>query len=576
MIQQRVAEWLECIPLLSFKSSYLCYGRFVHIACKNGIFLRYYPRHDKKTFLILLAATLTATFPPVAVHAAAEPCKTLTQPAVPPSPIWTQYGGPLPDLDTIIAKAKPNPYIYGLYAWEGEYTHFRESLRKVGWKFYRAGGNFADPFMRMLVEDDVAAICVTPFRTLKTLDGLDEAAYVAEFAAESARLASRYGPGGTFFEETALPSRPLQGIQMGNEPNFQYMLDDGRPSSEQEKSREALYAKMLPAAYQAVKKASPDMLVVGFAAGGAGAGDIRFVKNVHELNPAVAKSYDVFSTHPYVGSPPECAYIQPWGSYSIAASLAALREIFAAHGRADVPVWYTELGWEISKEDGGRYERPADTPMCVYAYDCGVTFTEEDIKKLIRTNLHFMWNGDKENPEWRNNVSQIPGGNADKPAPAGSVWPSLARFDATIRDLSLRELKQDNLIARTALEQLPPPSFARKYKPDAMVEDFAWMKDVKESKGQTFALVIPSVVEPDQSTVILSKAHAPRSEANIYVHPATGGERHLIASTPRKLGEGEQFAHEWDGKIDGKRLKGDYVIIWEYMDGERAFPVTLK
>jgi len=217
-----------------------------------------------------------------------------------------------------------------------------------------------------------------------------------------------------------------------------------------------------------------------------------------------------------------------------------------------------------------------EVAMCVYAYDCGVTFTEEDIRKLIRTNLHFMWNGDKENPTWRNCTAFVPGCNAGEPSPGGSLWPSLAPFDATIRELYAATLKENDIIARAALDKLPPPSFKRKYKPDAVVEDFPWMKDVKESKGQTVALVIPSVVEADQSTVILSKANAPRSEAKIYVRPAAGGERHLIAATPRPLGQGEQFAHEWDGKIDGKRLKGDYVIIWEYMDGERAFPVTLK
>ena len=213
----------------------------------------------------------------------------------------------------------------------------------------------------------------------------------------------------------------------------------------------------------------------------------------------------------------------------------------------------------------------------VYAYNMGVTFTDEDIKRFITTNLRFMWNGDKENPIWNNSNSTLPGIGQpeDGFSKAGTVWTALAPFDSTIREISLNVLNESDIIPRTALEKLPSPAFERKFRPEAKVEDFAWMKDIKESKGQSFALVITSVVEPEKTTVIFSKSHAPRSEANIYARPLAGGERKLIKTIPN-FGGSEQFAYEWDCMIDGKRTPGEYVIIWDYMDGERAFPVTLK
>jgi len=213
----------------------------------------------------------------------------------------------------------------------------------------------------------------------------------------------------------------------------------------------------------------------------------------------------------------------------------------------------------------------------VYAYNMGVTFTDEDIKRFIGTNLRFMWNGDKESPIWNNSNVKLPGAgqSAEGFSKAGTVWTALAPFDATIREIALNVLKESEIVAITALEKLPPPAFERKFRPDAKVEDLAWMKDIKESKGQSFAAVITSVVEPEKTTVIFSKSHAPRTEANIYARPLAGGERKLVTTIPN-FGGSQQFAYEWDGKIDGKRLTGDYVIIWDYMDGERAYPVTLK
>jgi hypothetical protein len=127
---------------------------------------------------------------------------------------------------------------------------------------------------------------------------------------------------------------------------------------------------------------------------------------------------------------------------------------------------------------------------------------------------------------------------------------------------------------RTITDEVKPVGFVRKYAPKAKVEEPRWMKGVSESAGQMEAVVIPSVVPAGKSTTILSKADGEISALTIYVRPLKGGKETLI--TTQQMGNGAQLFHVWDGKIDGKRAKGEYVIIWKYRNGERAYPVTLK
>jgi hypothetical protein len=115
----------------------------------------------------------------------------------------------------------------------------------------------------------------------------------------------------------------------------------------------------------------------------------------------------------------------------------------------------------------------------------------------------------------------------------------------------------------------------RKYAPDAKVEDFPWMKGIAESGGQTMAVVIPSVVPVGENTMILSKSYGvERSPLEIYVRPLAGGEVTLL--TTQQMGNSVQMFYSWDGTINGTRTPGEYVIIWKFLGGERAYPVTLR
>ena len=217
-----------------------------------------------------------------------------------------------------------------------------------------------------------------------------------------------------------------------------------------------------------------------------------------------------------------------------------------------------------------RDYQEGEVSKIVHAYHWGVTFTEADIKRLINTNLLFMWNGDQKEPTWVNSDSRLPGYKKASPSEAyptwaGTLWTSLSAFDLTI--CHLNGLKR-NVAASCRVD------FTRKYAPGTLVEEPVWMEGIKESAGQTEAVVIPSVVPAGKNTMILSKASAPMSQVEICVRPLKGGETVTIVT--QQMGEGRQLFYSWDGIINGKRTPGEYVIIWKYMGGERAYPVTLK
>lgn len=279
---------------------------------------------------------------------------------------------PFPALASITARAAPDRPVYGLYIWKDEYAILRDEIRKVGWKQFRFGGPWDDATMRLVVEDDI--------EVMKTLGGKKRNAFasdeefLAAFLAGNDAFLTRYGPGGSFFAENpTLPVRPITAVEIWNEPNFQYMIPDRKPTAEVEREREALYAKVLPAAYAAIKAKWPGVRVVGVSGGGASAGDLRFIANLWKLEPErMPKSLDILSTHPYVDPvPPEADSLHSWGSYSIAKSLEIIRRTITS---PTLPVWYTELGWAVSQADGGHFPTKPEavmvSPLLQAAYVC--------------------------------------------------------------------------------------------------------------------------------------------------------------------------------------------------------------
>jgi hypothetical protein len=350
----------------------------------------------------ILSLVLMATVALAGAACAAEP-GPVVQPTVIPGQ-WKIVDQQFPPIEQIAARPAPDLPVYGLYAWTGEYIEHRDSIRKIGFRSIRIGGPFDDNAMKIMCQDGVEIMNTLGLRVHgesrnRAFYDSDEA-FLTDNIKGVVEFLERYGPGGTFFRDHPdLPNRPVTKIEVWNEPNFQYMIPDREPRAEVEAEREALYAKVLVQTYKTVKKRWPNVTVIGFGAGGASKGDIRFIKHVHEKAQAVARSYDALSTHPYtepVG--PDMFCVKPWGGYAVAPCLAEIRAILAKHGRGDVPIWYTEVGYPISKQDGGHFDTPSDkphvSPLLQAAYACRIYALA---MRLGVERVHIMFATDTDN-----------------------------------------------------------------------------------------------------------------------------------------------------------------------------------
>ncbi len=349
----------------------------VMIKAKDGDWIRILPQSKAASFTQL---PVPKGLTPAAANATAAAKVDVSAAVVQPEKIpgsWKLSAQPWPALETVQAGGGAP---YGLYTWTDEYKNNRASILKVGWKSLRIGGPLDDEAMKIFVADEMEVMkCLQLDPAISgekknRLDYDSDEAFIADYMKSIDAFLTRYGPGGKFFEENpALAKRPIMAVEIWNEPNFQYLIPPHKEKhpGEVEAEREALYAKVLPAACELVKKKWPLVRVVGFGAGGSSQGDLRFFEHVFAKNEAAGKSFDILSTHPYVHEvPPESDKVESWGSYSVARSWAAIRKMMKENGAEGKPIWYTEVGWAIGKEDGGRFEtagRPT-TPLLQAAY----------------------------------------------------------------------------------------------------------------------------------------------------------------------------------------------------------------
>lgn len=99
-------------------------------------------------------------------------------------------------------------------------------------------------------------------------------------------------------------------------------------------NRAAGYSRMLRAAYLAIKRERPDVIVVGGATSG-----IPLPYWERLMSAGALENMDALSVHPYrYGSPPE----------GIEADVAALERLVLKHNSGNPkPIWVTEIGWYL-------------------------------------------------------------------------------------------------------------------------------------------------------------------------------------------------------------------------------------
>jgi hypothetical protein len=221
------------------------------------------------------------------------------------------------------------------------------------------------------------------------------------------------------------------------------------------------------------------------------------------------------------------------------------------------------------------------------AYHYGIVFDEQDIKRIINTNLNVMWNKDKKNPRFissnglgaDNDTSGIAAfqkawGHSNVTKNAGELWTGLLDFDQTIRDLyelrfkndqkSIQYLRYKNSVLSN------PPSFNRKY---VNGEVTVPVVNFTESKELCLATVLPHIIAKDNKSIIICKSYVP-GELQIDVYSTEG--KKMSSLYRGKIGEGI-FIITWDGKDPAKKViyKGDYRIRWSIGSGYREFPIVI-
>lgn len=223
------------------------------------------------------------------------------------------------------------------------------------------------------------------------------------------------------------------------------------------------------------------------------------------------------------------------------------------------------------------------------AYHYGIVFSEEDMKRIINTNLEVMWNGDKLNPEYINSNHLGPKddttglaafrrhyktGNFAKNA--GQLWTGLLDFDQRIRDLyELRfedERNSDNYMHYKHSVLANTPGFKRKFaKGDVKVPEIKF----SNSPELYMATVLPSRVEKGEEAILVCKSNEP-GELKIEVYSKQG--KRIETLYTEQIQKNRTVVHTWNGKGAGtnKPYKGEYTIRWTIGDGYREFPVVLK
>jgi hypothetical protein len=148
-----------------------------------------------------------------------------------------------------------------------------------------------------------------------------------DYAAFATALVARYGPNGELWRaHPEVPKRPVEAWQIWNEPNIDVYWT-AQPFMRG-------YARLLNAAYAAVKQADPQATVV---MAGLANFSWRDLERLFDRGGATLH-FDVAAVHPFSGRPSNSVKI-----------VGLNRRILNRHGAKAKPIWLTELTWSSAK-----------------------------------------------------------------------------------------------------------------------------------------------------------------------------------------------------------------------------------
>lgn len=227
------------------------------------------------------------------------------------------------------------------------------------------------------------------------------------------------------------------------------------------------------------------------------------------------------------------------------------------------------------------------------AFDRGVVFSAEDIRRIVNTNVKVMWNGDLQAPAFANSNAahkaymQEPKSGKGR---AGTLWTALLPYSETVRKIQLaRRADRDSLkpherITRDYRDKVilsRPASLERRDAPEGEAEVFDF--PTTECPDLHMAAVLPSTFKQGDPVIVISKAWMP-DELKIELVSADGKRvirpLHQGRVPGGSDGHAGIFIYEWDttprpGPDAVQELKGGYRVRWTFRGGTREFPITI-
>jgi hypothetical protein len=219
-----------------------------------------------------------------------------------------------------------------------------------------------------------------------------------------------------------------------------------------------------------------------------------------------------------------------------------------------------------------RNYQAGEVAEIVEAYHSGIVFDEQDIRRIINTNLKVMWNGDMENPRFVNSNDAIRPGPRPENHTAGTLWTALSGFDATVRALRHRNATDEPPQQSTSFER-------RLMKQDDQVQVFDF--PFSSVRHLHMAFVMPSRIERGQEAIVSVKSMVD-GQLEVALYSDDGSRKIATLHQGRIVGgtDGREGFHTftWSGTgADDQAIPdGAYRLRWTLEgDGYREFPVVI-
>ena len=243
------------------------------------------------------------------------------------------------------------PSLYGLYAPGGDLKKYTDDLDRLGVKWFRVGG-INDQTALFAAEKGYHLVPVISLGKISMnntvpIDQIPQT--IVEWRNQVVKMVERYGPNGSLWKENPrVKALPIRYWEIWNEPNIEFL---NPPAG---MTRIQLYAEVLKAASEEIRKLDPGAIIIAFnTAGGVSTGLPspdgyaaqvqyfgwrRFIKETSQITGV--SCYDAIGLHPYT---------MPMGPEAggVVKGLELLKAVTTEQNSDKKQIWYTEVGYPI-------------------------------------------------------------------------------------------------------------------------------------------------------------------------------------------------------------------------------------